>query len=85
MRYTQDLYDGIGLTEEVKGFLRYNANRALANLGFDPLFPKEPLNPVILNGLDLTQENHDFFSSKGSSYIMSSKEEKPLDEEDWDF
>ena len=36
---TQSLYDGVGWTEEVKTFLRYNANKALMNLGQDPLFP----------------------------------------------
>lgn len=38
-RYTEELYDPIGWTEEVKTFLRYNANKALMNLGMDPLFP----------------------------------------------
>ena len=32
-RYTEELYDEIGWTEEVKTFLRYNANKALMNLG----------------------------------------------------
>ena len=35
-RYTEELYDAIGWTEEVKTFLRYNANKALMNLGQDP-------------------------------------------------
>ena len=30
----------MGLTEDVKKFLRYNGNKALMNLGYDPLFPK---------------------------------------------
>lgn len=32
-RYTEALYDGVGLTEDVKKFLHYNANKALMNLG----------------------------------------------------
>ncbi len=32
VEYTQDLYDPLGLTEDVKKFLRYNANKALMNL-----------------------------------------------------
>ncbi len=28
VEYTQDLYDPLGLTEDVKKFLRYNANKA---------------------------------------------------------
>lgn len=66
VRYTQDLYDEHGLTEDVKVFLRYNANKALMNLGFDPLFPEEAPNPVVLSGLSLGAETHDFFSGKGS-------------------
>jgi ribonucleoside-diphosphate reductase beta chain len=39
VQYTQDLYDGIGLTEDVKKFLHYNANKALMNLGYEAMFP----------------------------------------------
>jgi ribonucleoside-diphosphate reductase beta chain len=85
LRYTQDLYDGVGWTEEVKKFLRYNANRALDNLGFDHLFPNEEVNPIILNGMDLTQESHDFFTGNGSSYVLSNKEDDVMDEDDWDL
>ena len=31
--YTKSLYDGVGWTDEVLTFLRYNANKALMNLG----------------------------------------------------
>lgn len=82
VRYTQELYDGLGQTEEVKVFLRYNANKALMNLGYDPLFPKEEVNPIVLNGLSLGAETHDFFSTTGS-YVIG-KPEQTLDE-DWDF
>ena len=37
-KYTELLYDELGWTDEVKTFLRYNANKALMNLGMDPLF-----------------------------------------------
>lgn len=40
VQYTQDLYDEVGLTEDVKKFLHYNANKALMNLGYEPMFPK---------------------------------------------
>lgn len=79
--YTQELYDVIGLTEDVKTFLRYNANKALQNLGMDPLFPAEEVNPVILAQLS-AKTNHDFFSGSGSSYVMATVE--ALSEEDWD-
>lgn len=81
--YTQDLYDEHELTEDVKVFLRYNANRALQNLGYDNLFPFEQVNPVILNQISGNTENHDFFSGGGSNYVMATK--VALDDEDFEF
>ncbi|MGV7637010.1 ribonucleotide-diphosphate reductase subunit beta, partial [Mycobacterium kansasii] len=51
--YTESLYDEVGLTEDVKKFLRYNANKALMNLGYEALFPKDAtdVNPAILSAL----------------------------------
>jgi ribonucleoside-diphosphate reductase beta chain len=86
IKYTADLYDGVGLTEDVKKFLHYNANKALMNLGFDPLFPKEEtnVNPSILSSLSPNaDENHDFFSGSGSSYVMGKHES--TEDDDWDF
>lgn len=85
-KYTADLYDGVGLTEDVKKFLHYNANKALMNLGFDPLFPPEltDVNPAIMASLSPNaDENHDFFSGSGSSYVIG-KHESTTDD-DWDF
>ena len=84
--YTEDLYDPIGLTEDVKMFLRYNANKALMNLGYEGLFPKDAVavSPAILAALSPNaDENHDFFSGSGSSYVMG-KAVNTTDE-DWDF
>jgi ribonucleoside-diphosphate reductase beta chain len=86
IKYTADLYDGMGLTEDVKKFLRYNGNKALMNLGYDPLFPKDEcdVNPAILAALSPNaDENHDFFSGSGSSYVIG-KHESTTDD-DWDF
>ena len=86
IRYTADLYDEVGLTEDVKKFLHYNANKALMNLGFDALFPKEVIdvNPAILSALSPNaDENHDFFSGSGSSYVIG-KHESTTDD-DWEF
>jgi ribonucleoside-diphosphate reductase beta chain len=86
IRYTADLYDEVGLTEDVKKFLHYNANKALMNLGFDALFPKEVtnVNPAILSALSPNaDENHDFFSGSGSSYVIG-KHESTTDD-DWEF
>lgn len=74
VRYTQDLYDSVGLTEEVKRFLRYNANKALMNLGIDPVYDNVNVNPIILTGMSLSAETHDFFSTTGS-YLVGTVEE----------
>ena len=84
--YTAELYDGMGLTEEVKNFLRYNGNKALQNLGFEPLFPAEGcvVNPAIMAALSPgSDENHDFFSGSGSSYVIGTS--VATEDEDWDF
>ena len=86
IKYTADLYDEIGLTHDVKQFLHYNGNKALMNLGFDPLFPKDDceVSPAILSALSpASDENHDFFSGSGSSYVIG-KHEATTDD-DWDF
>lgn len=84
--YTESLYDGVGLTEDVKKFLRYNANKALLNLGYEALFPKDEtdVNPAILSALSPNaDENHDFFSGSGSSYVIGKAVN--TEDEDWDF
>jgi len=86
IKYTADLYDGMGLTEDVKKFLRYNGNKALMNLGYDALFPKETseVSPAILSALSPSgNENHDFFSGSGSSYVLAKNES--TEDSDWDF
>lgn len=86
VHYTEDLYDSAGLTEDVKAFLHYNANKALNNLGFEALFPPEisEVNPAILSALSPgSEENHDFFSGSGSSYVMGKVTN--TQDEDWDF
>lgn len=65
LEYTEDLYDQVGLSHDVKKFIRYNANKALMNLGFDPYFEEEDINPIVLNGLNTKTKSHDFFSMKG--------------------
>lgn len=83
IRYTQDLYDNFGLTEDVTAFLKHNANKALANLGYEPLFPDPQVSVSITAQLKVGGDVHDFFSGSGSSYVMAVREE--LDEEDWEF
>ena len=85
VKYTQSLYDPLGLTEDVTKFVHYNANKALMNLGYDPLFPAEicDVSPAILAQLSLGSEVHDFFSGSGSAYVQAKVEAMSTD--DWDF
>jgi ribonucleoside-diphosphate reductase beta chain len=86
VQYTQDLYDGVGLTEDVKKFLHYNANKALMNLGYEAMFPSTvtDVNPAILSALSPNaDENHDFFSGSGSSYVIGKA--VATEDDDWDF
>jgi len=75
-RYTSILYDKVGWTEEVLTFIRYNANKALMNLGQDPLFPDtaEDVNPIVMNGISTSTANHDFFSQVGNGYRLGEVE-----------
>ena len=86
VQYTQDLYDAVGLTEDVKKFLHYNANKALMNLGYEAMFPSQltNVNPAILSALSPNaDENHDFFSGSGSSYVIGKA--VATEDDDWDF
>lgn len=84
--YTEKIYDALGWTEDVKRFLRYNANKALNNLGYEGLFPSDEcrVDPAILSSLAPdANETHDFFSGSGSSYVIGKAEE--TQDDDWDF
>lgn len=85
VKYTEYLYDEIGWTEEVKTFLRYNANKSLMNLGLATLFPDtaDDVNPIVLNGLSVGTTNHDFFSAVGNGYLMSVVED--MKDSDYDY
>ena len=83
--YSHLLYDKVGWTDEVLTFLRYNANKALMNLGQDPLFPDTAadVNPVVMNGISTSSSNHDFFSQVGNSYLLG--EVEAMSDEDYDI
>ncbi|AGK86985.1 ribonucleotide reductase class Ia beta subunit [Bacillus phage SIOphi] len=83
IEYTEDVYAEVGLAHDVKKFVRYNANKALMNLGFDTYFDEEEVNPIVLNGLSTKTKSHDFFSMKGVGYKKATVE--PLKNEDFYF
>ncbi len=56
------------------------------NLGYEGLFPKDEtdVNPAILSALSPNaDENHDFFSGSGSSYVIGKAVN--TEDDDWDF
>ena len=81
MNYTKLIYAESGMENEVINFLKYNANRALENLGFDNYYEVETINPIVLNGLSTETKTHDFFSTKGNGYQKGIYEE--LEDEDF--
>lgn len=86
VKYTKTLYDSVNLTGKVLPFLKYNANKALQNLGYADLYPSDTVNvdPSIMSALSPNaDENHDFFSGSGSAYTMGNIAE--TDDEDWDY
>jgi ribonucleoside-diphosphate reductase beta chain len=84
--YTEALYRPLGLVEEVLTFSRYNADKALANLGLPAYFEvtAEQVNPVVLAGLSTRTKHHDFFSTKGNGYVKAIRVE-PIRDEDFIF
>ncbi|MBS2126152.1 class 1b ribonucleoside-diphosphate reductase subunit beta ['Fragaria x ananassa' phyllody phytoplasma] len=77
------IYHQLNLENDVNKFVRYNANKALMNLGFDPYFPTEDVNPVIINGLNTETKTMDNFSMKGNGYQKMRSE--TLKDEDFYF
>ncbi len=82
-KYADSLYKELGWQEDVKVFMRYNANKALMNLGQDPLFPdtENDVNPIVMNGISTGTSNHDFFSQVGNGYLLG--EVKPMKDDDY--
>lgn len=80
---TEQVYGPVDLVHDVKVFVRYNANKALMNLGFDAYFEYEEVNPVVLNGLNTQTKTMDNFSMKGNGYQKMKSE--ALKDEDFLF
>lgn len=84
MKYTDHVYSDVGLGSEVKEYIRYNGNKALMNLGFDPRYEVSEVNPIVLNGLNVETTQHDFFSKKSTNYEKT-LEVVHLHDEDFDM
>lgn len=69
--YTKELYDDLGLTEDVINYVQYNANRALNNLGRENYYNPAPFNPIVENQVNTEKlTNGDFFSTK-TDYLLA--------------
>jgi ribonucleoside-diphosphate reductase beta chain len=83
MKYTEDIYSDIGLASEVKKYVRFNANKALMNIGLDKMFDDESIDPIVMNGIRTDSVTHDFFSQKGNSYTIAKV--KPITDDTFKF
>ena len=85
-QYTKYIYNEVGLIDEVIIFVKYNADKALMNLGLEPHFnvKEDEVNATVIAGMDTKTKNHDFFSVKGNGYIKPMNVAK-LDDSDFDF
>lgn len=86
LAYSGELYEPLGLMDDVAVFVRYNANKALMNLGYPECYSSEEtrVRPEILSALSPdADENHDFFSGSGSSYVIGRGED--TQDDDWNF
>lgn len=84
--YLYELYEGFNLADEAIRFSIYNAGKFLQNLGYDSPFSEEEtrISPEVFAQLSArADENHDFFSGSGSSYVIGTTEETTDD--DWEF
>jgi ribonucleoside-diphosphate reductase beta chain len=86
LQYSDQVYADFDFIDDVRAFVRYNANKALMNLGYPATFTAQEtaVSAEILAALSpAADENHDFFSGSGSSYVMGHSES--TDDDDWEF
>lgn len=76
LAYTDLIYQDLGLVEEVKTYVEFNCNYALACVGFDPIYEttEKDVNAIVMNGYSIETKNHDFFSTKGNGYTKAKVE-----------
>lgn len=84
--YTKELYEKLGLHDDVIKYVKYNADKALMNLGFEPFFniQEKDVNVIVMNGISTETKNHDFFSTKGNGYIKNTTQSE-IDDSIFDF
>ena len=71
-------------TEKSKPSFVNNANKALMNLGQDPLFPDSAeMQPNRYERYSTGTSNHDFFSQVGNGYLLG--EVEAMQDEDYNY
>ena len=80
-RYLREKLD---YSKRLKTMLEYNANRALANLGYPGYFEDKEINPIIENAMNTSTKTTTLFSVKGDGYVVSMNVES-IEDEDFIF
>ncbi|NIZ40969.1 ribonucleotide-diphosphate reductase subunit beta [Entomospira entomophila] len=70
-RLIYELFEQVGLSQEVLLFTQYNADKALKNLELPIYFGTNPdrVNPLVMNGLLSKSKDVDMFSMVGNGYM----------------
>lgn len=86
LTYIEHIYYGTDWLEEVKYFVRQQANKALISLGFDPLYPEIGVSNTHIDSINaiLTKVTHHEVGSQSSISFQFDKEDA-MNEEDYDF
>lgn len=84
--FTRLVYDEIGLTNIILPYVRWNWNKAMMNLGYDPIFQTtlSDIDPVLASSLS-QQENGDFFSGATTYFVGKTEEISDNDFEEFNF
>ena len=86
LTYIEHIYYETDWLEEIKGFVRQQANKALISLGFNPLYPETSVSNTHVDSINaiLTKVTHHEAGSQSSISFQFDKEDA-MNEEDYDF
>lgn len=86
LTYIEHIYYGTDWLEEVKVFVRQQANKALIRLGFDPLYPETDASNSHIDSINaiLTKVTHHEVGRQSGISFQFDKEDA-MNEEDYDF
>ena len=86
LTYIEHIYYGTDWLEEVKDFVRQQANNVLKSLGFDTLYPEPATNNTYIDSINaiLTKVTHHEVGRQSGINFQFDKEDA-MNEEDYDF